>query len=154
MRVKRTAAGLAAVVTAVLGSSLTTTGPAAAAFRESGTWRPYGNTNPISSSSSTWACGASTTVATNVSGQVCAVRARDGVYAQAAAIVRNNRSTSYVTNAVVELIVVDVLYGEWACATSGVAAHSWSVCFGRTHTVPWPARAAGVAGVYGVSPTV
>ncbi|WP_158102559.1 hypothetical protein [Lentzea kentuckyensis] len=39
--------------------------------------------------------------------------------------------------------------GQWACASSGVAANSWSVCFGKTlawsHTVNSAGWAKGVA---------
>src|SRR3954447_7427281 len=137
MRVKRAAVGLAALITAVVGLNLATTGPAAATIRESGTWRPYGNTNPITSSSSTWHCSTSKLVTTDVNGQVCAVRAPGGDYGQVAALVRNNRSTSYSMGAVVDMANDSGLYGQWACSTSGIAAHSWSVCFGRSHLTPW-----------------
>jgi hypothetical protein len=82
-------AGLTAAITAALGLSLATAGPAAATesgtrtqglavAEASGTWRAYGNTNPITSSTSTWKCGSSTTVATNVIAQVCAIRSSSG----------------------------------------------------------------------------
>ena len=54
MRVARVVAGLTAVITAGLGLSLATAGPASATG--SGTWRAYGNKNPFTSSSSTWRC--------------------------------------------------------------------------------------------------
>ena len=101
------------------------------------TWRAYGNTNPITSSRSTWACGTTEAVATNVLAQVCAVRSQSGGYVQAAVIVRNKRSGLFGAAAHLEMYdhnTGDQL-NEWNCASSGVAAHSWSVCFGETF--PW-----------------
>jgi hypothetical protein len=131
MRARRTIA----VITALLGLTLLTAGPASA-IASYGSWRAYGNTNPISSSASLWQCGASKTIYTGVIAQVCAVRSAgghgDGV--QGAVIVRNNRSSAYSTNASVEMYdrfnveLIDV----WDCSSSGVAANSWSVCFGET----------------------
>ncbi|MFI5490296.1 hypothetical protein ACIBXA_30745 [Micromonospora echinaurantiaca] len=132
MRVARVIAGLTTVTTAALGLSLVTAaGPAAAAER--GAWRAYGNTNPITSSSSTWKCGVTGTVATNVVAQACAIRSVGGQYAQGAVIVRNNRSSLYSAAANTDLRNQDGLFlGEWECPSSGIAANSWSVCFGQT----------------------
>ncbi|MET9634075.1 hypothetical protein ABZX92_42145 [Lentzea sp. NPDC006480] len=47
---------------------------------------------------------------------------------------RNNRSSLFGTAASVEVrdrFTLDTL-GVWDCPTSGVAANSWSVCFGAT----------------------
>jgi hypothetical protein len=130
-RVTRMVAGLAAVVTAVLGLSLVAAGPAAAA---TGSWRAYGNTNPITSSTSHWQCGFTKTVTTNVVAQACAIRSSNGFGVQAAVIVRNNRSSLYAVEAAVELTDWETTnsLGRWECSRSGVGANSWSVCFGQT----------------------
>jgi hypothetical protein len=64
--------------------------------------------------------------------QTCTIRS--GNYVQGAVIVRNNRPTIYNVGAVV--YTYDDLNGSslgaWLCPNSGVAAHSWSVCFGAT----------------------
>jgi hypothetical protein len=131
MRVSRLVAGLAATVTAVLGLSLVTAGPAAAA---SGVWHAYGNTNPITTSSSVWACGPTSTVESNVLAQLCAVMTPDGEYFQSAVVVRNNRSSLYGVE--VAAVLADYIYenvmDNSSCARSGVAANSWSVCYGKT----------------------
>jgi hypothetical protein len=131
MRAKRVAAGSAAVVTTVLGLNLATTGPAAAA---GGTWRAYGNTNPITASSSTWFCGSTVTVGSSVVAQACTVRSPSRPYVQSAAIVRNNRSSSFSASASITMFEY-IPVGTWTCSSSGVAAHSWSVCFGQTRTI-------------------
>lgn len=119
-----------AVIAAFLGLSLATAGTAAA---DTGYWRPYGNTNPITSSSSTWKCGSSLTFTTNVVAQTCAIKTADGSGAQAAVIVRNNRSTTYIVSAATYLRSShDGVLGYWRCPSSGVAANTWSVCFGVT----------------------
>ena len=144
----RVIAGLTASITAALGLSLATAGPAAAAER--GSWRAYGNTNPISSSSSKWRCGGTETVDTNVFAQVCAIRSPSGSHVQAAVIVRNNRSNLYSAVAAMDLYTRSgSRQGEWECSSSGVGANSWSVCFGRTLTQASPVYSAGYAnGVY------
>ncbi|WP_199924561.1 hypothetical protein [Streptomyces sp. WM6386] len=136
MRVTRTGAGSVVALTAVLGLSLATAGPAAAT--DAGTWRAYGNTNPITSSSATWHCAASKTVATSVLAQVCAIRSSGGGSVQAAVIVRNNRSSLYSATANMDLYTAApaTYLGDWACASSGVGANSWSVCFGKTLSKP------------------
>ncbi|HEX4811143.1 MAG TPA: hypothetical protein VFV66_00110 [Nonomuraea sp.] len=134
MLVRRKVAASTAVVTAVVGLSLGTAGPAAA--DELGSWRAYGNTNPITSSSSTWACNGSILVYIpdgGVLAQVCTVRSADKRYVQGAVIVRNNMSRLYYGTVDLRLVNIDgYTLGEWGCPYSGVAAHSWSVCFGRT----------------------
>ncbi|RZU74356.1 hypothetical protein EV384_2810 [Micromonospora kangleipakensis] len=157
MRVARVVAGLTAVITAVLGLSLATAGPAAAA--ESGTWVAYGNTNPITSSSSLWKCAGTKTVTTNVLAQVCAIRTQNGggAYVQGAVIVRNNRSSLYSTTAFLSLShTFGSLMGTWACPSSGVSANSWSVCFGRTLFSDMNVEAEGSIGTLelGRSPSV
>ncbi len=144
MRVTQVVAGAAAVITAALGLGLATAGPGAAT--ESGSWRAYGNTNPITSSTSTWHCASSRTVATNVVAQVCAVRAPGGGAVQAAVIVRNNRSSLYSVEAGMDLYTSSGTYqGDWLCQSSGVGANSWSVCFGRTLPQSSPVNSAGFA---------
>lgn len=134
MRVTRVVAGSTAVVTAVLGLSLATASPAAAA--ESGTWVAYGNTNPITSSSSTWGCAGTKTLGTDVLAQVCAIRAANNTAVQAAIIVRNNRSTAYTVSGSMDLYTSnDQGVGQWGCSSKAVAANGWTVCFGRSVTL-------------------
>ncbi|WP_431892951.1 hypothetical protein [Micromonospora haikouensis] len=155
MGIARMAAQLTAVTTAVVGLSVATAGPAAAT--ESGSWRAYGNTNPITSSPSTWHCAATKTVVTNVLAQVCAIRSAGGGAVQAAVIVRNNRSSLYSVTAAMDLYTSSGAYlGDWVCSSSGVGANSWSVCFGRTLTQSSPVNSIGaVSGVdLGQSPNV
>ncbi|MGW7263257.1 hypothetical protein [Streptomyces sp. NPDC054842] len=120
----------------MLGLSLATAGPAGAT--EAGSWRAYGNTNPITSSSATWQCAGSKTVATSVLAQVCAIRSSGGGTVQAAVIVRNNRSSLFSASANMDLYTAAsaAYLGDWACASSGVGANSWSVCFGKTLSKP------------------
>ena len=134
--------------------SLATAGPASATG--TGTWRAYGNTNPITSSSSTWRCDDTVPVVANVYAQVCAIRSYDNRSVQGAVIVRNNRSSLYSAAAWVDLAIGFTVIGDWACSLSGVGAHSWSVCFGRTQTVTSQVNSTGrVNGVHlGLSPSV
>jgi hypothetical protein len=122
-----------AIITAALGLSMAAAGPASAA---DGTWVHYGNTNPITSSASTWHCGPTETVNNRpgVVAQVCAVRTAKGDAAQGAVIVRNNNDTSRSVDAWVSLrnSADDSLAGFWDCGTTGVLGHSWKVCFGET----------------------
>jgi hypothetical protein len=95
-------------------------------------WRPYGNTSPITSG---WACGTTRRVTDNetVLGQVCTVRSADRRFVTGAVIVRNNNSFLYSTSAGVTLFYPNGnRKGHWSCSLSGVAANSWSVCFGTT----------------------
>lgn len=131
MRITRAIAGATAALTAVLGLSLATAGSASAAG--GGSWHAYGNTNPITSSSSTWVCGDTKTIASGVGAQVCAIRSVGGGSVQGAVIVRNNRSALYSASAEVTLHDWSASI-TWGCASSGVAANSWSVCF--TTTLP------------------
>jgi hypothetical protein len=104
-----------------------------AAAGATGTWRPYGNTNPITSSSSTWKCQSTKPVTSGVSSQVCTIRSRNGGSVQGAVIVRNNNSYLYSANADMYVYYESgTLRGNWYCSSSGVAANSWSVCFGKT----------------------
>lgn len=152
MRIMKLIAGTTA---AFLGLSLTMAGTASAA---AGTWVPYGNDNPIIGSPATWKCAGSRTVATNVIAQVCAIRSKSGGSVQGAVIVRNNRSGLFSTTA--EMDLQDVNSGSelglWSCASSGVAANSWSVCFGKTIAWGQTVNSAGWAkGVYlGISGNV
>ncbi|WP_173529427.1 hypothetical protein [Nonomuraea antri] len=112
-----------------------------AATAERGTWRPYGNTNPITSSSSRWRCAGSRKITSDVIAQVCTVAS--GTARQGAVIVRNNRSSLYRATATLDLFTVSGTQGVWTCAPSGVGAHSWSVCFGRTLTTASQASSEG-----------
>jgi len=96
-------------------------------------WVSYGSTNPITSSSARWRCNSTKAIGTNVGAQVCTVRSADGKGVQGAVIVRNNNSYVYDTSATM-LVYYDYgnLRGSWSCPSSGVAANSWSVCFGST----------------------
>jgi hypothetical protein len=96
-------------------------------------WRPYGNTNPIRSSTSTWECGITYPLATGVGAQVCIVRTPDRKSTQGAIIVQNRSSSLYSASAGVSVYREDTSsMGSWECSRSGVAANSWSVCFGDT----------------------
>ncbi|MFD5163265.1 hypothetical protein ACFWMJ_35315 [Streptomyces hawaiiensis] len=135
MRVSRIAASSVAIITAALGLSMATAGPASAA---TGTWVYYGNKNPITSSASTWRCGPTEEVNNrwpDVVAQVCAVRTAKGDAAQGAVIVRNNGdTTSDSVDASVSLrnSADGSLAGWWDCGPTGIPAHSWKVCFGKT----------------------
>jgi hypothetical protein len=131
MRVKRVVAGLTAVTTAFVGLMTALAGPAAAV--EVGVWRAYGNTNPITSSPSTWGCGESVRVAADVVAQVCTVRSSSGTSVQGAVIVRNNGSSLFSATAWMDVYADGLGFsGSWQCPRSGVGAKSWSVCFGRS----------------------
>jgi hypothetical protein len=146
-------AALAMTGAIVGGSLLVTTTPAAAA---TGSWRAYGNTNPITSSSSTWHCAGTKTIATSVGAQVCAIRSSGGGSVQGAVIVRNNRSSLYSVQAAMDLYNSSGKLGAWECSSSGVGANSWSVCFGQTISQSGSVDSVGIAnGVsLGVSPKV
>ncbi|GGM84675.1 hypothetical protein GCM10011609_21050 [Lentzea pudingi] len=146
MRANRMIAGLVAVL-ALLGLSLVTAGSASAA---TGSWKAYGNTNPITSSPHTWKCDASKVISTNVLAQVCVIRSENGKLVQGAVIVRNNTNALFSTSASVTVWNKQpVVLGEWDCASSGVATKSWSVCFGQSFPFNPKADATGYAkGVY------
>jgi hypothetical protein len=131
MRTTRTIAGATASITAALGLTLALAGPASA---HDGTWVAYGSTNPITSSTSLWHCATSRSYELDVVAQSCAVRSYNGTGdgVQGAIIVRNNRSTTFVGGAVVSLSTSSEWLGDWLCNSSGIAAHSWSVCFSST----------------------
>ncbi len=96
-------------------------------------WSSYGSTNPITSN---WECGMTKPVTTDgsVVSQVCTVRTANKEYFQGAVIVRNNKTSLFNTNAGLAVFYYSSgnLYGSWGCSSSGVAAKSWSVCFGPT----------------------
>lgn len=140
------------IITAALGLSLVTASPAAAAV---GNWTEYGNTNPITSSSSTWRCYSSQTVATDVVAQVCAVRSASGTSVQGAVIVRNNRSSYYSIEAAVSLYrsSTDVELDRWYCDSTAVKPNSWSVCFGQTIPMSSSVHASGRANTTGLGYT-
>ncbi|ADJ49629.1 hypothetical protein AMES_7806 [Amycolatopsis mediterranei S699] len=151
---RRTLTGLLTIA-AGLGLGVAAAIPASAA--ESGSWHAYGNTNPITSSSATWHCAGSKALASSVVAQVCAIRSVGGGAVQGAVIVRNNRASLYSVDAAMDLYTSSgTRLGDWACASSGVAANSWSVCFGRTLAQSSPVNSVGSAkGVnLGVSPNV
>ena len=135
---RRSAVQLAAVVTAVVGLSLVAAVPASATEEERGRWVPYPTTSPIAGPS-TWHCSRNIPVETQVLVQVCAIRSADQQSAQGAVIVRNNRSGLY--GAAVALMLegdegpIDI---RWTCPQSGVAAGTWSVCFGAWVNSPYP----------------
>ena len=128
------------ILTAVAGLSLSTAGPAAAATIEPGTWRPYGATNPPTSGTSIWNCTGELRITDDqlVTGRVCVIRTPNGEHFQGAVIIRNDRSSLYGTEVAFMMETYDD--GDydirWVCPRSGVGAHSWSVCFGRT--LWWP----------------
>jgi hypothetical protein len=135
-------AGLTAGLS-LLGLGLVTASPASAA---AGSWKAYGNTNPITSSPHTWKCDASKIISTNVLAQVCVIRSANEELVQGAVIVRNNTNGLFSTSASVKVWNKQpVVLGEWACASSGVATKSWSVCFGRSFPFNPKADATGYA---------
>jgi hypothetical protein len=155
MRVTRVIAGLATAIAAVLGIILATAGSASAA--ETGTWRAYGNTNPVTSSSSTWHCASTVNVSYTVKAQVCAIRSASGTGVQAAVIVRNNGTGLFVGPASMDLATRTVYLGRWDCPAGwGVKPGTWSVCFGRTLTQSSPVNSSGnlVGTALGGSPFV
>nr|AGS49718.1 hypothetical protein [uncultured bacterium esnapd14] len=141
--------------TAVVALGLATGGPAVAA--EPGNWHAYGNTNPITSSPSTWRCTPTQTVAPEVVAQACAVRSANGDAVQGAVIVRNNYPYRFAAWAAMDLYnLFEKHLGSWGCSTSNVAANSWSVCFGRTFRQIDPVKTFGVTNnaILGRSPLV
>jgi hypothetical protein len=146
---RKVLAGLVTIVTVVLGLSLAVAGPAAA-DELPGVWKPYGDTNPITSSPSTWRCAPTVALASNVGAQVCAIRSPKGAYVQAAVIVRNNQSSLFATSAATALWDAngDYLDLVWKCPKSGVAKNSWSVCFGDTIAREGKVAASGAASSY------
>ncbi|GID97269.1 hypothetical protein Adi01nite_66810 [Amorphoplanes digitatis] len=69
----------------------------------------------------------------NVFAQACGIRTNHGSGSdvQVAVIVRNSRSSVYYAEAAVQINRPGPR-GRWECLRAGVAAHSWSVCFGET----------------------
>jgi hypothetical protein len=143
---RRFLAGVTTIATAGLALGLAAAAPASASAAATGSWHAYGNTNPITSSSSTWHCAGSKAVTTNVVAQVCAIRSPGGASVQGAVIVRNNRSSLYSVAASMDLYTTSgTKLGDWACASSGVGANSWSVCFGSTLPQSSPVNSMGFA---------
>jgi hypothetical protein len=100
-------------------------------------WKPYGNTNPITSSSGRWRCQTTQSIGPNVGAQACTVRFPATVSVpyervQGAVIVRNNNNYLYSVSASLDLYRDEPrgFVGSWSCSSSGVGANSWSVCFG------------------------
>ena len=83
--------------------------------------------------------------------QVCAIRLTNEVLFRGAVIVRNNRDRLYSTSAQVTVVnQTGTGEGTWVCPSSGVGAHSWSVCFGETRRqgIILGERARGYAGIW------
>ncbi|PRY38924.1 hypothetical protein [Umezawaea tangerina] len=128
MKFWKMAASAALVVSTVLGTGWVGAGSAAAA---TGSWVAY-KKSPFEVGTSTWHCGQTWPVGSNLLAQVCVVRTADEHYAQSAVIVRNNNSFLVGMTAQSDLSRGDEFVDRWSCASSGVAANSWSVCFGAT----------------------
>lgn len=130
MKLKRLAASAMVVATGVVGLSVVSAGPAAAA---AGVWRAYGDTNPSTIGTSTWSCADPTTITPGVLAWACAIRSRDRVHVQVAVVVRNTQPSLYAAEATVAMAgVAGKALGEWECSNSGVGANSWSACYGET----------------------
>jgi hypothetical protein len=144
-RPARLIAGSAAIVTTVLGLILATAGPAAAADFP-GRWQSY-TTSPITGPS-TWKCSYSDPFDTNMLAQFCVVRTQNGSGVQGAMIVRNNRDTLYGAQVAIKLQDNLFIWGQWVCPRSGIAPHTWSVCYGETfpHSSPIYTYLGGVNG--------
>jgi hypothetical protein len=104
-------------------------------------WQPYGNTNPITSTSSNngwiWKCGPTKEVTSSILSQVCLVRTSDKRYLRGAVIVRNNRSSLFNSYANVKVADSISTIRSSSCSSSGVGANSWSVCYGGDF-FSWP----------------
>jgi hypothetical protein len=153
MRITQALTRSAAVIIAVAGVGLAVAGPASASVPPGGnplgTWHAFGNTNPISSSSSRWVCGITTQIGINVDAQVCVVESSDTISVQPAVIVRNDKPIEY--NATAEMTLKETGIQNprtftYDCPQSGVASRSWSVCFGNTVRNPAEVFASGRAG--------
>jgi hypothetical protein len=152
MRITRVLTGSAAVITAAAGVGLAVAGPAGASLPPGGnplgTWRAFGGANPITASSSKWSCAVSKQIGTNVVAQVCVVESSDTISVQPAVIVRNDKPVEY--DATAEMSLVEDIQNRrtfsFDCPQSGVAPHSWSVCFGNTVVNPFGVFADGKAG--------
>ena len=134
MKLRRFSAAAMAVTTGALGLTLVNASPALAA---AGVWRPFGDTNPITSTSDTskWTCGGTSTIDFQVYAQACVIRSRTSPGAlQGAVIVRNSNPYGYTAEAAVELDWEggSTAWDRWECSRSGLARESWSVCFGKT----------------------
>lgn len=139
-KTRRLVVGLAATMAAVVGLSLASAGPAAADGTVlPGSWVAYGTKNPITSSSSTWKCGATKSVAPSVLAQTCAIRSSSGSNVQGAVIVRNNNKTTFNTDAFVSLYDFDsnLWLDSWYCSPQDLAPGGWTVCFGDTWGPNW-----------------
>ncbi len=140
-KTRRLITGMVATVAAVVGLGLVSAGPAAAADPVAdGSWVTYGTRNPITSSTSTWKCGSTKSIATSVSAQTCAIRSAGGSSVQGAVIVRNSRSTAFKTNAFVSVYDYELVesLGSWYCGSKALAPGGWTVCFGSTFSYAWP----------------
>ena len=151
MRITRVLAGSAAVIAAAAGVGLAVAGPASAGQPSgdpSGTWRAFGNTVPTTASLSTWSCAPSHQIGVSVVAQVCVVISPDKLSIQPAVIVRNDKPVEYDATAFMQLVQDSPpgpVFG-YNCPQSGVASHSWSVCFGNTVGNFGGAFARGTAG--------
>jgi hypothetical protein len=144
------AAAAVACATAIVGLSVVTAGPAAAA---AGSWRAY-DYYPPNGSSSEWTCGDEKYIAYQVYGQVCAIRSPSGASVQAALMVRNSGPLYSVAAAPELYDTSGTALGRWTCPSSGVSSAKTSVCFGQTLSHRGLVRAAAVANArdLGLSP--
>lgn len=130
---KRLAVGLTAVVTAVVGLTVTTAVPAAAeVIPERGRWVAHGEIDPVRGPS-VWRCTGPVAFDTGVTARVCAIRTPDGTRVQGAVVIRNNRPGLYGAEVAFRLrTYIGLFKWRWSCPRSGVASGTWSVCYGRT----------------------
>jgi hypothetical protein len=143
MKLKKVTTYAVAVVTAVFGFSVVNAGPAAA---DPGVWRSF-KTSPTEAVYADWNCARTTPIETGVEAQACLIRSLyTGIDVQGAVIVHNRRDTLYPAEAA---FTTGSNGGpRWVCSRSGVAAKSWSVCYGGTWIETGTARVyeAGVNG--------
>jgi hypothetical protein len=110
-------------------------------------WTPYGNTNPITSSSAKWRCQTTQPLAPYVGAQACTVRFPATVSVpyervRGAVIVRNSNNYLYSVSANLTVHRENDLriFGSGFCSSSGVGANSWSVCFGSRFSSAYGTR--------------
>jgi hypothetical protein len=130
-----------------LAAALLFSGASEATAASSGTWVAYGWTNPITSSSSAWTCGATRTIAQGIYAQACNVRSTNR-YVQGATIILNNSSSTYSSTAVAGIYPSGngngVPFGDWQCARKALAT-GWTLCFTASLQWPYSSYATGTA---------
>lgn len=127
MKLKRVTTYAVAVVTAVFGFGVVNASPAAA---DPGVWRSY-TTSPTSAVYADWNCATTTKIEDRVEAQACLIRSLyTGIDVQGAVIVHNRRGTLYPAEAAFTTGPRGA--PRYVCPRSGVAANSWSVCYGAT----------------------